>query len=280
MKIKVTTSNDEIRRLVSNAKETGQIVGLVPTMGALHQGHLSLVQEANKKADFTVASIFVNPTQFDDNSDLEKYPRSLDADIHMLEEVNCNAVYVPSSDEVYKDSKPFEFDFNGLNKPMEGEYRAGHFQGVVQVVKRLFEIINPDLACFGLKDFQQYAIIKEMVNQLNIPIDVIGCETIREENGLAMSSRNQLLAREDLQSALLISKALRLIQQNYRKHSPAELKALAVEPLQKEINLEYLEIADSDRLQPIESWSEAKHARAFIAAKVGEVRLIDNMEIF
>lgn len=280
MKIKVTTSNDEIRRLVSNAKEKGQIVGLVPTMGALHQGHLSLVQEANKKADFTVASIFVNPTQFDDNSDLENYPRSLDADIHMLEEVNCNAVYVPSSDEVYKDSKPFEFDFNGLNKLMEGEYRAGHFQGVVQVVKRLFEIINPDLACFGLKDFQQYAIIKEMVNQLNIPIDVIGCETIREENGLAMSSRNQLLAREDLQSALLISKALRLIQQNYRKHSPAELKALAVEPLQKEINLEYLEIADSDRLQPIESWSEAKHARAFIAAKVGEVRLIDNMEIF
>ena len=280
MKIKVTTSNDEIRRLVSNAKGKGQTVGLVPTMGALHQGHLSLIQEANKKADFTVASIFVNPTQFDDNSDLENYPRSLDADIQMLEEVNCNAVYAPCSEEVYKDSKPFEFDFNGLTKPMEGEYRAGHFQGVVQVVKRLFEIINPDLACFGLKDFQQYAIIKEMVNQLNIPIAVIGCETIREENGLAMSSRNQLLVQEDLQSALLISKALRLIQQNYRKHSPAELKALAVEPLQKEINLEYLEIADSDRLQPIESWSEAKHARAFIAAKVGEVRLIDNMEIF
>jgi len=280
MRIKVITSNNEVQSIISNNRAKSLTIGLIPTMGALHDGHLSLVKEARKRVDFTIASIFINPTQFDNNSDLQQYPKSLDSDIRKLEAVNCDLVYSPTEEEIYGESEPFDFDFRGLNEFMEGEHRLRHFEGVVQVVKRLFEIIKPDVACFGLKDFQQYAIIKQMVNYFNLPIEIIGCPTIREKNGLAMSSRNRLLSPDDISSALMLSKTLKLIQSNYPKLSPKEIKELAIGPLQKETNLEYLVIADSEKLRPIKDWSEAKHARAFVAAKVGEVRLIDNLEIF
>jgi len=280
MKIKVITSNIEIQSIIAHKRAKGLTIGLIPTMGALHNGHLSLVEEARKRVDYTIASIFINPTQFDNNSDLQQYPRSLDSDIQKLDAVNCDIVYAPSEEEIYRDAEPFDFDFNGLNEFMEGEHRLSHFEGVVQVVKRLFEIIKPDVACFGLKDYQQYAIIKQMVNYFKLPVEIIGCPTIREKNGLAMSSRNQLLSPEDISSALLLSKTLKLIQSNYPKLSPTEINELAIGPLKERTSLEYLVIADSEKLRPIKEWAEAKHARAFIAAKVGEVRLIDNLEIF
>lgn len=266
--------------MLANERVTGHKVGLVPTMGALHQGHISLIKRAKAASNFVVCSIFVNPTQFNDPKDLEKYPRTLEADLHKLAEAGCNLVYTPEIDEIYKNEADFEFDFAGLDQPMEGANRPGHFEGVVRVVKRLFEIVKPDVACFGLKDFQQFAIIKQLVRYFDLPIELIGCPIIREPNGLAMSSRNVLLSDDEVTRALSLSRSLNMVKTQFPHKTIEELKDLAIRALKNDVEVEYFEIAEPEFLTPIEDKSEAEHARAFVAARVGKVRLIDNVEIF
>ncbi|MBL4705398.1 MAG: pantoate--beta-alanine ligase [Flavobacteriales bacterium] len=272
--------NTELRNFIRSARQKGLKVGFVPTMGALHQGHLSLIEEAKKKSDLVICSIFINPKQFNVASDLNNYPRTMDEDLKMLASVECDVAFTPSTGEVYQKEVPFEFDFNGLDTPMEGANRPGHFKGVVQVVKRLFEIVEPDIACFGLKDFQQYSIIKQLVRYYGLPIEIIGCPIIREENGLAMSSRNVRLSDKEASDALALSKSLRMIKKNYLQLSLKESKIMAIETVKQYAELEYLEIAEPTSLKTANNWADANHLRAFIAAKVGPVRLIDNLEIF
>lgn len=279
MSIKVVSYNAELAEIVRNERIKGKKVGFVPTMGALHQGHLSLIETCKKHADFIICSIFVNPTQFNQASDLENYPRTLTKDLEQLENAECDVVFTPSADEVYRDETPLNFDFNGIDLPMEGANRPGHFEGVVRVVKRLFEIVNPDLACFGEKDFQQLAVINHMVQYYKMPIEIIGCPIIRETNGLAMSSRNVRLSEQDTLDALTLSQALKSIQVNKANMSLEECLKLAQQGLSDQVLLEYLEIADASSLLSASDWSTSKNLRAFIAAQVGDVRLIDNLEL-
>jgi pantoate--beta-alanine ligase len=277
--IKVISLNDELAEIVQNERIKGKTVGFVPTMGALHQGHLSLIEACKKNADFVICSIFVNPTQFNQTSDLDNYPRTLNSDLTQLAAVNCDLVYTPSIEEVYKNEAPINFDFAGLDLPMEGANRPGHFEGVVRVVKRLFEIVQPDISCFGIKDFQQLAIIKHMVEFYQMPIEIISCPIIRETSGLAMSSRNVRLSSEDVIAALTLSKALKSIQLNSSMQNVEACLVAARKILSENVELEYLEIADSNTLLAATEWSSSNNLRAFVAARVGDVRLIDNMEL-
>lgn len=280
MRIKVCSTAAEIGEVVRHYKKEGKSVGFVPTMGALHNGHISLITEAQKHADIVICSIFVNPTQFNEKTDLEKYPRTLQADVELLENANCDYVYAPTPEDVYKDEKTYEFDFKGLNEVMEGPNRPGHFEGVVQVVKRLFEIVSPDYACFGLKDFQQFAILRHMTNYFGFETKIIGCPIIREENGLAMSSRNRRLSEEDITKSLVLNRVLHFVKDNYQTLSVDDINNLARNWLSVHSELEYFSIHDSITLRPISKWEESNNPRAFIATWVGDVRLIDNMEVF
>ncbi len=248
-------------------------------MGALHEGHVSLIREAQRHCEVVICSIFVNPTQFNDVKDLDKYPRTLDHDLVKLEQCGCNIAFTPTVTSVYKDEQAFEFDFNGLDETMEGANRPGHFMGVVRVVKRLFEIVTPDLACFGLKDFQQFAIIKELVRQFKFPIEIIGCPIIREESGLAMSSRNVRLSDEEKERALVLYRVLNHVRSHWNTMTVDEAKQYAMDELSKFSRPEYFEIAESTFLKPVKNWDAATNLRAFVAAHVGDVRLIDNMAL-
>ncbi|MBT4775824.1 MAG: pantoate--beta-alanine ligase [Crocinitomicaceae bacterium] len=280
MRTKVISSTIELEQIISANRSKGLTIGFVPTMGALHEGHLSLIKSSKEQTDFTVCSIFVNPKQFNKTEDLEHYPRSLELDIRKLETVSCDLVFAPTENEIYQDEAPFEFDFAGLDQYMEGKFRSGHFKGVVRVVKRLFEIVRPEKAFFGLKDYQQFVIIQHLVRFFNLPIEVVGCQTVRERNGLALSSRNSQLKAKDIPAALELSKALNLIKTGFQKSNLDTIKQQAINQLEKHTKLEYLIIADSSNLYPLENWSDAQHARAFVAAEVSGVRLIDNVEIF
>jgi pantoate--beta-alanine ligase len=256
-------------------------IALVPTMGALHKGHLSLIKIAQQQADIVVCSIFVNPTQFTDPKDLEKYPRPLEHDIKMLNDAGCDIVFMPSVKEMYPSfPKPedWHIDLGHAEFLLEGEFRKGHYQGVTQIVKKLFDAVHPDIAFFGQKDFQQVLMIKNMANYFNMPVEIISCPIIREEDGLAMSSRNIHLSETDRKNALVLSKALQYVKDNYNLLSSTQL----VENAKKMINetagveLDYFTIADGESLLPIENRA-AKYPVALVAAKVGETRLIDNM---
>ena len=274
----IKTSKELDQRLSSHRKG-GQSVGFVPTMGALHEGHLSLVEEAGRQCEVVVVSIFVNPTQFNDPGDLERYPRDLDSDLKMLEDTPCELVFAPSVKEVYPEPDTRTFDFGQLDKVMEGKHRPGHFNGVAQVVSRLFDLVNPDKAFFGQKDFQQLAIVREMVQQLNLGIEIVGCSIVREKDGLAMSSRNRLLTKKHRKSAPLIAQTLSESCNFVPSKSIAEVKAWVVKTLDADENLEteYFEIVDGRSLQLVDNWNQSDYIVGCIAVYAGEIRLIDNV---
>lgn len=277
--------------LLENIKDLHQILdnqqikalGLVPTMGALHEGHLSLIENAIKACDKVVVSIFVNPTQFNDPNDLSKYPRTLKKDLEAIKTIDHDIlVFVPSVSEIYpKSIKSEKFDFGGLSQHMEGQYRKGHFDGVGTVLKRLFDIVKPQKAYFGNKDYQQLAVVKRLVKLTGQHIEIVGCETFREPNGLAKSSRNKLLSNNEQEQAKIIFESLNLAKSNFRSKSIPEIKKIVNSKFNssKIFNLEYFEIAVEDDLIPTETITEKNNYRAFIAAYCSGVRLIDNMAL-
>lgn len=269
----------ELRSHLAAARTEGKSIGLVPTMGALHNGHASLVGRSVEDNEVTVVSVFVNPTQFNDKSDLERYPRTLEADCRLLEGLGADYVFAPSVEEVYPEPDTRVFDFAPLDKVMEGVYRPGHFNGVAQIVSKLFLYVEPDRAYFGEKDFQQLAIIREMVRQLGLGLQIVGCPIVRESDGLALSSRNALLTPEQRTTALEISKSL-FDSVNYAKeHSLAETKQWVEQAIASTegLELEYYEIVDGTTLQAVDSWEETDYIVGCITVYCGKVRLIDNI---
>ena len=248
-------------------------------MGALHEGHLSLVDRCRKECDTVVVSVFVNPTQFNDPNDLKNYPRTAEADIALLEKAGADFAFMPSVEEIYPEKDTRIFDFGQLDKVMEGPSRPGHFNGVAQVVSRLFDIVGCDTAYFGEKDFQQIAIIREMVRQLNYPIRIVACPIVRESDGLAMSSRNLLLTPEHRKAAPLIYQSLREAAELHRALPVEETKRRVIERINANplLHVEYFSIVNADTLQDISDWSEAENVRGCIVVHAGAVRLIDNI---
>lgn len=272
----------DLQSFLKAKRDSGMSVGLVPTMGALHEGHLSLIRHARKDNDIVVASVFVNPVQFNNPVDLEKYPRTPEKDVAMLESVGCDAVFMPSVEEMYPTKVEDHYDFGAIEHVMEGACRPGHFNGVAIVVRKLFEIVQPDRAYFGEKDFQQLAIISKLVKDYNINLEVVPCDIVREKDGLAMSSRNMRLNADERAIAPLIYKVLRETVADYETMSPAEMKALALKKYAdiKQFDVEYVEIADETTLQTVTDWKDSEHARIFVALQLGPVRLIDNLRIY
>lgn len=259
-------------------------IGLVPTMGALHEGHLTLVKKALNENTYVVVSIFVNPTQFDNASDLDKYPRTLNDDVDLLKTLHNDTIfiYAPTVEDIYEGHTVSQkFDFDGLEDEMEGKFRKGHFDGVGTVVKRLFEIVNPNKAYFGEKDFQQLAIIKKLTKKYNIPVEIIGVEISREPSGLARSSRNMRLKPEYEKKAPFIYKTLRSAKKKFGTKSASNVMEWVENQFAKQelLNLEYFTIADEETLKPIKKKSKNKKYRAFIAAYADDVRLIDNIAL-
>ncbi|HPF50470.1 MAG TPA: pantoate--beta-alanine ligase [Draconibacterium sp.] len=254
-------------------------IGFVPTMGALHEGHLSLVKRSVAENQSVVVSIFVNPTQFNDPKDLERYPRTLEADLALLKHTGCKFVFAPTVDEVYPEEDTRKFNFGKLEKVMEGKFRPGHFNGVAQVVSRLFDMVKPDKAYFGLKDFQQLAIIKNMVKQLDLPVEIVPCEIVREKSGLAMSSRNELLSPEQRENAVLISKTLFRAKELITEKNVNDLRNWVVGEINKNpyLDVEYFEIVDDEQLQTVTDWNEKNTKVGCIAVFCGKIRLIDNI---
>jgi pantoate--beta-alanine ligase len=251
-------------------------------MGALHEGHLSLIARAKAECDVVICSIFVNPTQFNDPKDLLLYPRTEDADIELLKSAGCDLVFVPSVAAMYPAGQEVQdYNFGTLTSEWEGHYRPGHFNGVITVVKRLFEIVLPHKSFFGKKDFQQYSVIREWVKRFEVHVEIIGCDTVRASSGLALSSRNKRLSEEQVILATAFSKALLFLQENKLNNDVKALLAEATELfIEKErIELQYFTIANSETLEPLEKISDAKHQVALIAGFIGGVRLIDELEL-
>lgn len=269
----------EIKDRIHSLKKQGYSIGLVPTMGALHDGHVSLVREARLENDQVVVSIFVNPTQFNDPSDLQKYPRSLEKDILRLEKMGVDFVFVPENKEMYPEEDLRTFDLYPLDSVMEGKYRKNHFNGVSQIVSKLFETTIPDRAYFGQKDFQQLVIIKRLVEIMGYDITIVPCPIIREPDGLAMSSRNTLLTREERAVAPFISKTLFGALALKPDYKPDALSQWVVEQFRKkkEFRLEYFEIVDDKELKRVVEWSEKVSPVGCIAVQLGKIRLIDNI---
>ena len=269
----------ELNAALANCPKEG--VGFVPTMGALHRGHRSLVERARKENDTVVVSVFVNPTQFNDKNDLKNYPRTPEADCAVLEAAGADIVFMPSVEDIYPEPDTREFDFGLVDKVMEGATRPGHFNGVAQVVSRLFDLVKPARAYFGEKDFQQIAVIKTMVKQLAIDIEIVECAIVRGEDGLALSSRNELLSAEHRKAAPHIYATISRAQELMQTMTPAELTRWMVEnidanPLLKTI---YFEAVDALTMQRVEKWSDAERIQGCCAVQAGEIRLIDNIRI-
>ena len=264
----------------ADCRRNGKSIGFVPTMGALHEGHLTLVRRCAAENDVCVVSIFVNPTQFNNKSDLENYPRTLDNDAKLLKEVNCSTIFAPAEKEIYPEPDARVFDFGQLGEVMEGKYRPGHFNGVAQVVSRLFDMVKPDRAYFGEKDFQQLAIIREMVKQYKIPVEIIGCPTVREADGMALSSRNMRLSKKEREKAVLISHTLLKSCNFADEKSVAELKKWVVDQITEEplLKIEYFDIVNASTLQSINDWDDAQYVVGCITVYCGDVRLIDNVQ--
>lgn len=276
--MQIIHTTDQLRGILKELKSNGT-VGFVPTMGALHDGHIALVERAVNENDTVVVSIFVNPTQFNDKGDLERYPRNLAADAQRLENTGCRIVFAPSVEDIYPEPDNRIFDFDGLDQVMEGKFRPGHFNGVAQVVSRLFDLVQPNNAYFGLKDFQQLAIIKHMVNKLNYPVNIIPCPIVREESGLAMSSRNELLSDEERRNAAIIYETLTQASKLTDKLSVPELKLWIIDRINNNpyLNVEYTELVDEHSLKPVDSFGHEGRVVACVAVWCGKVRLIDNM---
>ena len=278
--MKIVHTINELQAELSVLKALGKKVGLVPTMGALHSGHASLVKRSVNENEVTVVSVFVNPTQFNDQNDLIKYPRTLDADCKLLESNGCNFVFAPAVNEMYPTPDTRQFSFAPLDTVMEGAFRPGHFNGVAQIVSKLFDAAQPHRAYFGEKDFQQLAIIREMVKQLNYDLDIVGCAIVREEDGLALSSRNARLSSEEREIALKISQTLFKSRTFAADHSVSETLRFVEEGIaaEKGLRLEYFEIVDGYTLQKVESWKDSDYIVGCITVFCGEVRLIDNIK--
>lgn len=260
-------------------KYSSKNIGFVPTMGALHNGHISLVKRSVEENDVTVVSVFVNPTQFNDKADLERYPRTEEADKKLLEAAGCDIVFMPQVEEMYPEEDTRVFNFGSIETVMEGKYRPGHFNGVAQIVSKLFYAVEPTRSYFGEKDFQQVAIIRDMVRQLNIPVEIIACPIIREESGLARSSRNELLSAEERKKAALISQVLSKSVNFAKDMSVEEVKNWVIDQFKVDevFKMDYYDIVDGYTLQSVSSWEESDYIVGCIAIYCGKIRLIDNI---
>lgn len=279
--MKVLSKIKEVEDYIAIQQHKSLSVGFVPTMGALHQGHLSLIEQASRENDITVCSIFVNPLQFNIKEDFEKYPIQSGKDIEMLEKTGCNMVFVPSVAEMYPGPIRQVYDFGKLENVMEGASREGHFNGVAIVVIRLFEITQPDRSYFGEKDFQQLQIIRHLVKTNNLSVEIVSCPIIREFDGLAMSSRNVRLTLEERKIAPHIFRSLTKCLELGSTRTVQQVKSMFLNEISifPEFRIDYFEIADENTMQPISKWSESKNPRAFVAIFLGKVRLIDNIKI-
>ncbi len=279
----VYTTQSTLKNHITTLKSKGNKIGLVPTMGAIHKGHLSLMQEALAENDVIIVSIFVNPTQFNNASDLEKYPRTLERDVKLIETLSENIIiFAPSVEEIYADNAVAEvFKYNGLEDQMEGANRPGHFNGVGTIVKKLFEITEADKAYFGEKDFQQLQIIRNMTSQFNLPIEIVGVPIFRQEDGLAMSSRNELLSNDAKKEATLIYKIMLQAKELFETKSINEVVAFVEEEFKKHpnFNLEYFEIANEETLKTASEKKQNVKYRGFVVAHIDNVRLIDNISL-
>lgn len=280
--MEVFKTKEALKAYLKPLKAEGKKVAIVPTMGALHNGHISLIKLAQENADVIICSIFVNPTQFTDPKDLEKYPRPIEHDLAMLDDAGCNGVFMPDVDEMYPSGadEDWQIDLGKAEFLLEGEFRKGHYQGVTQIVKKLFDAVEPDVAMFGQKDFQQVLMIKNMLTHFKLPIIIITCPIIREEDGLAMSSRNIHLSDTDRKNALVLSKSLQFVVDNFNSLSIKQLedKAKSFYDTIEGVELDYFTIANGSTLEPAASKDE-KSLVVLVAAKVGSTRLIDNMII-
>ena len=278
--MKLIQTISELRAELDAFRKEGKTIGLVPTMGALHAGHASLVNRAVAENDVVVVSDFVNPTQFNDQNDLLKYPRTLEADCALLEKCGATLVFAPSVEEVYPEPDTRQFSYAPLDTVMEGKYRPGHFNGVCQIVSKLFLMVEPDRAYFGEKDFQQLAIIREMVRKYPFNIQIVGCPIVREEDGLALSSRNARLTAEQRKEALQISKALFASVDIRNTRIFIKTKQFVEDCIRRApgLELEYFEIVDGNTLQPVKAWDESNYIVGCITVYCGEVRLIDNIK--
>ena len=278
--MKLVHTIQELRAELDIQRKAGKKIGFVPTMGALHEGHASLVRRAVAENDVVVVSDFVNPTQFNDKNDLLKYPRTLEADCELLEKEGAAYVFAPSVEEVYPEPDTRQFSYAPLDTVMEGKYRPGHFNGVCQVVSKLFMMVEPDKAYFGEKDFQQLAIIREMVKQMNFSLEIVGCPIVREADGLALSSRNARLSEKERLQALSISKTLFQSKEYAATHTVEETQKFVEDGIAaaEGLELEYFELVDGTTLQKISTWDETNYAVGCITVYCGEVRLIDNIK--
>ena len=277
--MKIFNEIGPFRTYLKEITASGRTVGLVPTMGALHHGHISLIEAAKKANDITICTIYVNPTQFNNAKDLLKYPRTLEHDVAMLEDASCDILLVPNDAEMYRDKPLVKFDFGHLDKVMEGEFRPGHFSGVALVVSKLFHICEPNRAYFGQKDWQQLTIIRRLVNELKFNIEIVCIPIAREPDGVAMSSRNQRLTPEFREQAPILYQTLRLAGSRLRREQVETVKKAVREAIEShsDIKVEYFEVTDPVNLTPIIRVDNDTEAMLFIAAFAGEVRLIDNL---
>jgi pantoate--beta-alanine ligase len=278
--LKIFTTKHEVSQHLQQLQDAGQSVGFVPTMGALHQGHLSLLAQAKQHTEAVVCSIFVNPTQFTDPKDLEKYPRPIEADIAKLQQAGCDVLFNPPVSEMYAGNENWHLDIGELEHLLEGKFRPGHYQGVMQVVSKLFTIVHPNLAFFGQKDYQQVMVIEQMIQRLKLPVKLVMCPIEREPDGLAMSSRNIHLTADDRQHALVLSHALNQAKADFAAGTPLNQIAQQAAKLidgESGTELEYFELADGQTLRP--ATTNSQNIVALVAARVGHTRLIDNVII-
>jgi len=275
----VYRTKKDLTRHLDALRESNKSIGLVPTMGALHQGHSSLVNMAVEQNDAVVVSIFINPSQFNDPADLKMYPRTLNADLELLQSLEADVVFVPSVEEMYPEEDTRVFDLQGLDSVMEGVHRVGHFNGVAQIVSKLFEIIRPHRAYFGQKDFQQLVIVRRLVELLNMDLEIVACPIVREEDGLAMSSRNIRLSRDERKLAPKIYITLQLAREKRATLSPADVISWVKAQFEEQPNmqLEYFEIVEDKALRPVHDWKEKVNKVGCMAVQIGSVRLIDNL---
>ncbi|WP_313381214.1 pantoate--beta-alanine ligase [Proteiniphilum saccharofermentans] len=269
----------ELKELLQQHRQEGKTIGFVPTMGALHKGHITLVERCVAENDICVVSIFVNPTQFNNHEDLRLYPRTPEEDYELLRSTGTDVVFAPSVEEIYPGPDIRIFDFGLLDKVMEGAFRPGHFNGVAQVVSKLFAFVEPHKAYFGEKDFQQLAIVREMVKQQELPVEIVGVPTVREQNGLAMSSRNQRLSVEQREHASEIHRIMRESTLLTEEQSPDQIIHFVTGSINNvpDLRVEYFGIVDGDSLQPVSSWQDSGNIVGAIAVYCGDVRLIDNI---
>ncbi len=270
-----------VTRFSEDKREKGKLIGFVPTMGALHKGHISILEKAKRENDFTVCSIYINPLQFNNSKDFNTYPRNFTSDVQMLEDAGCDVLFFPD-DNIVGDASHFKYDIGYLDTIMEGLHRPGHFKGVAYIVNKLFEIVKPHRAYFGLKDYQQWAVINKLATDFEMDIELIPCETVREDSGLAMSSRNSRLTSEGRKQASIIYKALCFIKEQAKKDTIENVKIKFCDIIKQnaQMKIEYIDICDAFSLKPLKNWDEADSAVAFTAVSFQNVRLIDNIILF